>query len=721
MLRKNIGFVLCFAVIFGFAAVETAPGQILRRQLRRIPALQNPGPGYQVGPREPLLQEPLVQGDGRFLDRAVGLLGRVTGNSGELKPVAVISLASFEEFKRVMQIVAQEIRLNRGSTEEPAMLNAFLGVYEQIVGQGFDTRQPVGMLLQTDGVLYYPLVFTPMSLDSRIGQSFRRDYVERTPDGRLALRQEVAQWPLGRLYVQQHNGWMFIASETQLNALPDDPTVLLQGLDRECLIAARFDLQNLPKLSTRAALSIGEAQAVAKAETELEKAWARLGVGHIRSLAEQADFLEYRVYYDEENNDYIVQQQEIVKPGTERARLLNARRSATSPFHAFYHPDQAILASHTVMNLTQSQREQLEVVIDESIGKHLLTDEERQSLRKTPEPESRRRVQRRRQVVAPSDLAAQPAETAPKIAPQLTSPTPTPDAPQDHRDRLAELLSQKPAEQRQENLELLDSLTQPETNSIPLPTKLPEMTLDDLPEGNLTDREKLQAILRQIGVCYYWALIGTVRSGNIDGALTISQEHGVLGAYNIVEGKQFRESFDRVFAELSEKFPDVYQGRVYKDFGVWEGFTLSRVSFNLGDFVANSSLKALIPAEWMQRQTNLILGVRDDAICFAVGQGELPENRLMDAIEGMSQSLPVYDIFFVFSAYEMGRAFAAGGDPNQLRGLKAVAANTNPAARAFAVSEFTDTSKTLTLRISGLLTPSLWNFRETLREARWYR
>lgn len=728
MLKKSIRLAFYFFAFLPLLFTDSAEAQILRRQLRRIPALQESGPagpGYRVGPRPenrgPLLREPLIQGDGRLMDRVMQVIDRAAGGDGQLKPVAVLSLASFEEFKRVLQIVAQEIRLNRGSTEEPALLNAFLSVYERIVGQGFDTRQPIGVLLQTDGVLYYPLVFTPMNLDGPMGKSFQRDYVERLPDGRLAIRQDIAKWPLGRLYVRQHNGWLFIASETQLGALPEDPTVLLQGLDRECLVAARFDLQSLPNLSTRAALSLGEAQAVAQAETELEKAWARLGVGHLRSLAEQADFLEYRFYYDEENNDYILQQEEIVKPGSERARLLQARREATSPFHGFYHPEQAILASHVVMSLTQTQREQLEIIVDESIGKHLLTDQERQSLKNVPAADqtpSRRRAARRRQTAVEPE-----PQLAPELAQEEPEPTTTPTPAADHRDRLASLLAQPSARTPEE----LESLMEPEVNFIPLPEDplsydtLPERALRDIPEGDLTDREKMQAILREIGVCYYWALIGTVRSGSVDAALTVSQEHGVLGAYNIVEGQRFQESFDRVFAELAKKFPDVYEKRVYKDFGEWEGFRLTKVSFNLADFVTNPLLKSLMPEDWTRRETNVILGVRDDALCFAVGQEEWPENRLMDAVEGMTERLPVYDMFFVFSAYELGRAFAVSGDPDRLRGLKAVAANADPAARAFAVSEFTDTTKVLTLRISALLTPSIWSLRENLRDARWYR
>jgi hypothetical protein len=630
MFTKRILIALClFLCLFGMSA-ETLSAQILRRQLQRIPALRQPlqeRPSYRVG--QPLSQnvisEPIIQGDGRAGERIRNIINLFTEGGKELKPVAVISFASFDSFKRVIQIVAKQIRLDKGSLDEPMLLNAFLNVYERIIGRGLDTSQPFGVILQTDGALFYPLVFTPMNINSKTGESFKNDYAEQLPDGRYAIRQEIFRWPLGRLYVQEHNGWVFIASEQQLNALPDDPTVLLQGLDHKHLIAAKFDLQTMPALTTRTALSFGEMRAVAEAETEIEKATARLGIGYLRSLAEQADYLEYTVSYDAERNDYVIEQKEIVKPKTERARLMQERRNAVSPLHGFYHPEGAILASHFVMPLTKSQREQFEIILNEAIGKKLLPDK--------------------------------------KEAEALAS---------DNGDKEAEVIT----------------------------------------SASETFEHKL---FHQIGVAYYTALIGAVRNGKIDGASTCSMEHGILAAYNIVEGEQFRQEFDVIFETMKKEFPELYEKNVEKDYAEAEGFTLTSVAFHLGDFIKNPVLGWLIPPEISKRETRLILGVRNDAVCFAVGQGKKPELQILEAIAGTKEPKRVDDHFFVYSAYELGQAFAATGDPNRLVRLKQAALDTNLTARADAVSKFTENTKTLTLRISGLLTPSLWRLRENTR------
>jgi len=669
---QRIVLLLLFLGLCAGVFVESASAQLIRRQLQRIPGLSNPNePGYRVGSAMQQ-QGPIIQRDGRALERVMNIVGQFTGASSELKPVIVVSFASFDEFRRVVEIVAKQIRLDKGSRDEPVLLHMALDLYERIVGQGFDTSQPLGVVLQTDGMLFYPIMFTPMNLDSKIGQSFQNKYAERLPDGRTVVRQEFFRWPLGRLYVQQHNGWLFIAPENLLNSLPDDPTLLLQGLDQEALMAARFDLQNMPALSTRAALSLGEMNAVAQAETEIDKAFARLGIGYIRSLAEQADFLEYTFCYDEEYNDYVFVQREIVKPNTERARLLQERREATSPLHGFYHPDGAIFASHLVMSLTQTQREQLEIILDESLGKHLLTEEERQSLKPSPA-----KVRQR-----------PPAAIAPN-------------------NPLEGWLTQVSPEER-------EKILQPETLDIAEPA-LPDLALSESTLGedetkNMTDAQKLETLFRRIGATYYWGLIGAVRSGKFDEASTFSQEHGMLVAYRIAEGERFGRAFDAIFEEMKTEFPDLYAKSVQKDYAEWEGFRLTSVVFRVGDFIKNPFIQSLIPPNLAARETRLILGVRDDIVCFAIGQGET--TALAAAIAGTNEAKPVDDLFLIYSAHELGQVIASAGDANRFVRLKLAAADTSPLARAYAVSHFTETTKTITIRASGLLTPSLWRMRE---------
>ncbi|MDR3232887.1 MAG: hypothetical protein LBT46_04355 [Planctomycetaceae bacterium] len=601
-------------LLFVFLCSDAASAQVFRQQLRE----RIFGQPYRTGNRQETSESPSSvrqepPDTAQIAEKVIGIVNLFAGKSepesaAAMKPVAVMSFASFKEFRRVIETVATNIRLDKGSSDQPAVLNAFLNLAERIIGSNFDTQEPLGIVLHTDGLLLYPMFFSPLDLNSPAGQRFKENFTEEIadPNGansrRVAVRRNVFPWALGRLYVQQHNGWLFAATERQLKNLPDDPKVLLQGLDKKCLAAARFDLRNMPALMLKTGFSLAEMKAVSDAENELEKAKTKLFIGYLRSLSEQADLLEYTFSYDEEHNDYVIEQKETVKADTERHKLLQARRNAESPLHTFYHPHRAILASHYVMPLTKLQQEQIAVILDEWLGKNLQTEPQ--------QPES--------------------------------------------------------------------------------------------------EAEKLGQFFRKISAAYYTALLGAVRSGHIDGATTISLEHGILGAYNIADGEKFQQVFDDIFTEFESAYPDLYKKNVEKDFAEKDGFKLTRVSFIPKNSINNPLMGFLIPPEFGSRETRLILAVRQDYAAFAVNQGSKAEQEIVKAIDGMQVAARVQDLFFIYSGYELGQAFAVSGNPNRLVRLKALAAGTNPAARAFAVSHFTDTTKTLTLRISGLLTPSLW-------------
>jgi hypothetical protein len=116
---------------------------------------------------------------------------------------------------------------------------------------------------------------------------------------------------------------------------------------------------------------------------------------------------------------------------------------------------------------------------------------------------------------------------------------------------------------------------------------------------------------------------------------------------------------------------------------------------------------------------NILLAVRNDAVCYSICRDtdiEKQEQLLVNAIEGTEKSLPVYDMFFVFSAYELGKAYAKSGNPNRFPQLKSIAANTNPNAVIYAKTKFTENSQTTTIRANAILTPSIWRLRENLKK-----
>ncbi|MDR1923682.1 MAG: hypothetical protein LBQ66_04840 [Planctomycetaceae bacterium] len=699
---KVINLLMVIFVLFIFSELaESVSAQPIRRLIRRILDAEKNEP-YRVGnennnnntdakKNNKIDNDLLYENDtrntkgkeNRLIERAIKTINLFSNNGQELKPVIVVSLTSFAEFKRVSRTVAEKIRQDRGNQEEPIVLDTFLKIYEEFVNKYFDTKQPFGLILQTDGLLYYPLAFMPLNADSKIFQKLEGGYIEKLEDGRYAIKQDLIRWPLGRLYVQKHNGWVFIATELQLDSLPDNPTQLLPAQkEKNTIFTARFDLTNLPQLSTRAALSLAEIEALSKAETVIEKATTRLSIGQIRSIAEQSDFLEYSFFYDEENNDYVIKQIEIVKQNTEKEKILQQRQNVTSPFHSFYVPENAIFGTHFALHLTQLEKTQYEIILDETIGQHLLTAQERNEL-KSNKPATQNNPTNKN-TVSKNNVSGETGII----------------------------------ETKNDGLDVSGELYLPELKII---------EDGDVGGGDVGAREKLsefrkfEIMLRRIGVCYYWGLLGSIRNGKFDIATTWSDEQGLIGAFKITEGERFQKAFDLTFSQMSKEFPDLYAANVRKDYRQDYGFKLTSVSVKLSELLRSSPIGFLVLDKLRGDGLSILLAVRGDAVCYSVcdaGDRVEQERRFLDAIAGVEKTLPVYDMFFVFSAYELGKSYAKSGNPNRFTQLKTIAENTSQNARINATTKFTNNSKTLTFRINAILTPSLWRMRDNLQNSK---
>ena len=183
--------VILFLIVFVlFADIVSAQGG--RRNVGRPSASTppqaplTPRPGPPIGPREPL-----YQGDGRLMERVFNLVNVATSGSTPFKPVAVFYLTNVDECKQTAQVVAEKVRRSKGDTGGPVFLDTLLAAFDRFADNGFDTRQPFGYVLFTDGITFYPLVFMPLDLTSQVGQSVLNHIAQRLPDGRDVLRPEV--------------------------------------------------------------------------------------------------------------------------------------------------------------------------------------------------------------------------------------------------------------------------------------------------------------------------------------------------------------------------------------------------------------------------------------------------------------------------------------------------------------------------------------------------
>ncbi|MGL4594140.1 MAG: hypothetical protein ACRCUY_05370 [Thermoguttaceae bacterium] len=733
MANNRFGFIFLFLVVCTcfLSTMQPVYGQPLRRLLSTLESASqgipnSPGNREQNGP-----VFPLIQGDGRFFERATTALNLVSKMGTNLRPVAIISSASLEEMEDVVTNVIKEIKDNKGTAEQTALLEGFLLFMKSISERGFDTKRPFGLVIQTDDLFYYPLFFAPINPESVSVLPGISEYLRRLPDGRIALRDDVVNWPFGPLFLREQNGWMYVVTEAQFRSLPNDPRIFLRGLPPNMLIWAQFDLQQLPQLTNRAAFAISESRAVALAKNNLELATTRLGMEYLRMLSQQVDYVGYSLSYNKSENEFILKQNEIVKPNSPRSQFLQARRNAVSPFHGFYFPENAIFASHIVTDLSPMQQFHVEMVLDELVGKRLLTQEERSELNYLPvyhispvSPVSPVSSNSPLLPISPGRIG-QPQES-PRLAPEQPPITPEQLAisaaksseigySDEARDQLVNLLSRVPVEEL-ERMANDESKRSESSQGKSVKAELPDLVLSDAALEELSNSEKLEAIMRRVGVVYYWGLIGSIRVGAIDGATTISTKDGILGGYRIADGKRFIKTYDQIFVELQTDFPEVSSQCIQKNYREVEGFRLTKITFRVGEVFKKSMWRFLLPMAISQKDLTLILGVRDDAICFCVGEAGKADERLLTAINNMHDPKQVRDTFFVFSAYQLAQSILETGVPNQLLPFQDILAQTKPAAKMSAESNFGDNSRNLTLQVSGFLVPLLGRLRESVQK-----
>lgn len=130
-----------------------------------------------------------------------------------------------------------------GAEQEAALVAA--APVEQL--KGIDGARPWGMLWSATADQPRPLVFAPIAsldefLTSPAFQAAPIPPMEKLEDGVTQVNTPVP------VFLKEHNGWLFGAQEAAaLASLPDDPTPLLGGLEKQYDVAVRLYVQRVPE------------------------------------------------------------------------------------------------------------------------------------------------------------------------------------------------------------------------------------------------------------------------------------------------------------------------------------------------------------------------------------------------------------------------------------------------------------------------------------------
>jgi hypothetical protein len=158
------------------------------------------------------------------------------------KPFAIVALAGYDELRNDVDFIGQ-------LSDNPDLVKSLDGIvalFTQFQGlAGLDKSKPLGVSIATDGQSFQALGFVPVTDIKKLFGALT-NYIGQPEDKGDGLYEINA----GNVtaYAKVKNGWAYISqTEDGLATLPSDPGKLLGSMTKEYDVAARLNVQNVPK------------------------------------------------------------------------------------------------------------------------------------------------------------------------------------------------------------------------------------------------------------------------------------------------------------------------------------------------------------------------------------------------------------------------------------------------------------------------------------------
>jgi len=267
---------------------------------------------------------------------------------GDNVPLLVLSLPSYNELKRDIDFLGELGEVPNASD----MLEQPLVLFTQGQGlAGLNKDRPIGASLVTDAGGFRPLVFIPVEdLQQLLGVLAPLIGSEPEDAGDDVWRLQAGFTPV---FIKQHGDWAFVAQSAEALAnLPDDPTTLLGGLDKQHDIAIRVHLQNVPPMFRQLAFGqIRQGMEMSLQERLPDESdedfnsrveFSREQTERVLSQLEDTDQLTFGVTIDSEARRVLLDVATTVVPDSDSARqIANYAMADKSTISGFLRPDAA--------------------------------------------------------------------------------------------------------------------------------------------------------------------------------------------------------------------------------------------------------------------------------------------------------------------------------------------------------------------------------------------
>ena len=161
----------------------------------------------------------------------------------DLKPVAVVSIASVEETLADIGYVTSVAGLeDAGKTAR---------LFGSALTSGMDKKRPSGLYVVPKDGDFHAIAFIPVT-DLKQLLEIHKEYVGEPRDA----GDGILEIGMGRsAFVKEQGGWAFVAESSEhLTGLPQDPLKLLGDLPKQYNVAAKINVQNVPQELRQTAL-----------------------------------------------------------------------------------------------------------------------------------------------------------------------------------------------------------------------------------------------------------------------------------------------------------------------------------------------------------------------------------------------------------------------------------------------------------------------------------
>lgn len=272
---------------------------------------------------------------------------KTPGASGQLKTLAVVAGARYEKLMADINYLGPLV----GHPEAGQMAEAILTQFTQgKIATALDKTKPWGIIVQTDGSGFYPVVCLPVAkLDDvlELAKAHQME-VKDADDG----AKEVSM-PNGQsLFAKAGNEVVFIAkAENSLKHLPDNPLEILAKKVGDYDLTAYVSVKNVPEMWKQfaiGAMQAGMQQQMRKTDDETDEQYAdrqKLMDSQIEQFKRMVNEIEaVKIGWAIDPNqkrtylDYTYQ----FLPGSKMAQQVSAYTKLHSNFGGFYQPDSAV-------------------------------------------------------------------------------------------------------------------------------------------------------------------------------------------------------------------------------------------------------------------------------------------------------------------------------------------------------------------------------------------